>query len=53
MPSVQDGRSIEGFGIVFLEAAKFGVPSIGGIQGGASDNTEWKIRIIMRWISTK
>ncbi len=37
MPSVQDGRSIEGFGIVFLEAAKFGVPSIGGIQGGASD----------------
>lgn len=37
MPSIEVGRSIEGFGISFLEAAKFGVPSIGGIAGGASD----------------
>ena len=37
MPSIQQGRSVEGFGIVFLEAAKYGVPSIGGIKGGAAD----------------
>ena len=37
MPSIQRGRSVEGFGIVFLEAAKYGVPSIGGIKGGAAD----------------
>lgn len=37
MPSIQVGKSVEGFGISFLEAAKYGVPSIGGIVGGASD----------------
>jgi len=28
---------VEGFGIAFLEAAAFGLPSIGGIDGGTSD----------------
>ena len=37
MPSIQVGKSVEGFGISFLEAAKYGTPSIGGIHGGASD----------------
>ena len=37
MPSIQVGKSVEGFGISFLEAAKYGTPSIGGMQGGASD----------------
>ena len=37
MPSIQVGKSVEGFGISFLEAAKYGTASIGGIQGGASD----------------
>ena len=37
MPSIQVGKSIEGFGISFLEAAKYGIPSIGGVAGGASD----------------
>ena len=37
MPSIQVGKSIEGFGISFLEAAKYGTASIGGIQGGSSD----------------
>lgn len=34
MPSVQLGEMIEGFGIVFLEAAAAGVPSICGNSGG-------------------
>ena len=37
MPSIQVKKSVEGFGISFLEAAKYGTPSIGGIVGGASD----------------
>ena len=37
MPSIQVGKSVEGFGISFLEAAKYGTASIGGMQGGASD----------------
>ncbi len=37
MPSIQVGKSIEGFGISFLEAAKYGTSSIGGLAGGASD----------------
>ncbi len=37
MPSITYKKSIEGFGIVYLEAAQFGVPSIGGKDGGASD----------------
>jgi phosphatidylinositol alpha-1,6-mannosyltransferase len=34
MPSIQLGEMIEGFGIVFLEAAAAGVPSICGNSGG-------------------
>ena len=37
MPSIIDKKSIEGFGIAFVEAAQFGIPSIGGKDGGASD----------------
>lgn len=37
MPSIQFEKSVEGFGIVYAEAAKYGVPSIGGLLGGASD----------------
>jgi phosphatidyl-myo-inositol dimannoside synthase len=34
MPSIQVGHMIEGFGIVFLEAAAAGVPSVCGNSGG-------------------
>lgn len=34
MPSIQMGDTIEGFGIVFLEAAAAGVPSVCGNTGG-------------------
>ena len=37
MPSIEEGNSVEGFGISFLEAALFKTPCIGGITGGASD----------------
>ena len=37
MPSVVDKNSVEGFGISFMEAASYGVGSIGGKDGGASD----------------
>ncbi len=37
MPSIIDKKSVEGFGIAFVEAAQFGVPSLGGKDGGASD----------------
>ena len=37
MPSIKVGKSVEGFGISFLESAKYGTPSIGGVAGGASD----------------
>ena len=37
MPSIKFKKSVEGFGIVFIEAAQYGVPSIGGKDGGASD----------------
>ena len=37
MPSIIYNKSVEGFGIAFVEAAQFGVPSIGGKDGGASD----------------
>ena len=37
MPSVIYKKSVEGFGISFIEAAAFGTGSIGGIVGGASD----------------
>ncbi len=37
MPSIIYKKSVEGFGIAFIEAAQYGVPSIGGKHGGASD----------------
>ncbi len=37
MPSVVYKKSVEGFGIVYAEAAQYGVPSIGGKDGGAAD----------------
>ena len=37
MPSIIHKKSVEGFGISFIEAAQYGVPSIGGKDGGASD----------------
>ena len=37
MPSIIHKKSVEGFGISFVEAAQHGIPSIGGIDGGASD----------------
>jgi len=40
MPSVVYKKSVEGFGIAFVEAAQYGIPSIGGKDGGASDAIE-------------
>ncbi len=37
MPSIIDKNSVEGFGIAFVEAAQYGIPSIGGKDGGAAD----------------
>ena len=37
MPSIIYKKSVEGFGISFIEAASYGVGSIGGKDGGASD----------------
>lgn len=37
MPSYKDKKSIEGFGIVYVEAAKYGIPSICGEDSGARD----------------
>ena len=37
MPSIIYKKSVEGFGIAYVEAAQYGVPSIGGRDGGASD----------------
>ena len=37
MPSVVYKKSIEGFGITYIEAASYGKPSIGGIYGGERD----------------
>tara|TARA_Y100000590_G_scaffold50299_1_gene53062 strand:- start:1617 stop:2732 length:1116 start_codon:yes stop_codon:yes gene_type:complete len=37
MPSIIYNKSVEGFGISFMEAASYGVGSIGGKDGGASD----------------
>ena len=37
MPSITFKKSVEGFGIAYIEAAQFGVPSIGGKDGGAAD----------------
>ena len=37
MPSRREGRSVEGFGLSYLEAGWFGVPSLAGNDGGAAD----------------
>ena len=37
MPSIVYKKSVEGFGIAYIEAASYGKPSIGGIYGGESD----------------
>ncbi|NJL32153.1 MAG: glycosyltransferase family 4 protein [Phycisphaerales bacterium] len=37
MPAVRDGSDVEGFGMVFLEAAACGKPSIAGNTGGQAD----------------
>ena len=40
MPSVIYKKSVEGFGIAYVEAAQYGIPSIGGKDGGAADAIE-------------
>ena len=40
MPSVVHKKSVEGFGIAYVEAAQYAVPSLGGKDGGASDAVE-------------
>ena len=37
MPSVIHKSSVEGFGIAYVEAAQYSIPSLGGKDGGASD----------------
>ena len=37
MPTRIEKKSVEGFGISFMEAASYSVPSIGGKDGGAAD----------------
>ena len=42
MPSVIHKTSVEGFGIAYVEAAQYGIPSLGGKDGGAADAIENK-----------
>jgi phosphatidylinositol alpha-1,6-mannosyltransferase len=42
MPSIIHKKSVEGFGIAYVEAAQYGIPSIGGVDGGASDAIDHK-----------
>ena len=37
MPSVIYKKSVEGFGISFIEAGSYGKPSLGGKDGGQAD----------------
>jgi phosphatidyl-myo-inositol dimannoside synthase len=37
LPNRREPGSVEGFGIVFVEAAAFGIPSIAGADGGTDD----------------
>lgn len=37
MPTRREGNSVEGFGIVFVEAGWYGVPALAGREGGAVD----------------
>ncbi|MDA9629545.1 glycosyltransferase family 4 protein [Candidatus Pelagibacter sp.] len=40
MPSIINKKSVEGFGIAYVEAAQYGLPSLGGKDGGAADAIE-------------
>jgi phosphatidylinositol alpha-1,6-mannosyltransferase len=40
MPNRREGTSVEGFGIVFLEANATGTPVVGGRHGGVTDAIE-------------
>ena len=33
MPSIKHKTSVEGFGIAYIEAAQYGIPSLGGKDG--------------------
>jgi phosphatidylinositol alpha-1,6-mannosyltransferase len=37
MPARREAASVEGYGLVYLEAAWFSLPSIAGLEGGAPD----------------
>mgnify|MGYP001197363406 FL=1 len=37
MPSIIHKTSVEGFGIAYVEAAQYSIPSLGGKDGGAAD----------------
>lgn len=37
MPTRREGASVEGFGLVYLEAAWHGLPALAGQEGGAAD----------------
>ena len=37
MPARQEGASVEGYGLAYLEAAFFGLPSLAGAAGGGAD----------------
>ena len=40
LPGYKEGNTVEGFGLVFLEAAAFGVPSVATWSGGIPDAIE-------------
>ena len=40
MPSIVYKKSVEGFGISFIEAGSYGIGSIGGVAGGEADAIE-------------
>ena len=40
MPSIVHKKSVEGFGIAYVEAAQYGLPSLGGKDGGSADAIE-------------
>jgi phosphatidylinositol alpha-1,6-mannosyltransferase len=42
-PNRNDGGDVEGFGIVFLEAAAAGIPTIGGRSGGVPEAIEDRV----------
>ena len=51
MPSYKVENSIEGFGISYIEAAKYSVPSISGVDGGVVDavihnETGWNVNTL-------